>query len=232
MAFPRQNAETGWAYRGSQRHVQAYVNSPHLRVSLEDAIRASFDRLSSTTFDWKCPLQKCRYEELDDNTLLPAIGHERLVAILPTFWPRGGPSWDAVATAERSGEEGAVVLIEAKANLAEFNRGHRRAKRRASRELIDQSLAWARKKLGATGTAEAWIGADYQLANRLTWTLWLREANVDAVFVHLFFENDCSYRPISGNALRARAAEARKTLGVPQSEVEEWAANVVMPAVA
>ena len=44
---------TGWAYAGSQRHIQAYVNTPALRAPLDDALRNALPTLADAAFEWR-----------------------------------------------------------------------------------------------------------------------------------------------------------------------------------
>jgi hypothetical protein len=47
----RQNPQTGYAYKGSQRQIQAHVNQPQLTPVLEAAAVAALPGLAGCTFD-------------------------------------------------------------------------------------------------------------------------------------------------------------------------------------
>jgi hypothetical protein len=94
--------------------------------------------------------------------------------------------------------------------------------------LIDAALSSTIEKLGATADLRSWKGPYYQLANRLAWTVWLRQHDVDAVFTHVLFEGDSTHVSASAEELY-RAVEAAH-LGLGLAEIPEWAATVVLPA--
>ena len=95
---------------------------------------------------------------------------------------------------------------------------------------IDAALDQARTTLGATGAPAAWTGRYYQLANRIAWTLWLRDHHVDAVFAHVLFEQDNSHQPTTAHELTAAIEAAHDELGIPPEAVAGWATTVVLPA--
>jgi hypothetical protein len=81
---------------------------------------------------------------------------------------------------------GAVILIEAKANLPELVSPATQA-RPASAQRIAASLAEAKSAFGAPPTAD-WMGAYYQYTNRLAHLYLLRECNgIDAYLVFIYF---------------------------------------------
>lgn len=228
---PRQNPATGWAFAGSQRHIQAYVNTPPLTARLNEALVGAFPVLSDSTIDWRAPLADAHYAEPRDTTFWPAIEQPELAAVARGWWPaRGGPSWDAVAIARSNNGDNVVVLAEAKANVPEFGDAPCTATSRRSIDTINAALNDARRALNASAPLNAWVGSYYQLANRLTWTLWLRAHGVDTVFVHLLFEHDRSRIATPESELRAGAHAAHAALGLPADALDGWAATVVLPA--
>lgn len=221
---------TGWAYAGSQRHIQAYVNTPALRALLDDALRHALPTLADAAFEWRSPLAGDAYAEPRDATFWPAIDQPQLAERCAAWWPaRGGPSWDAIALAHRPNAAPAVVLVEAKANVPELTGGDLAATSSVSLAAIRSALNEARERLGATGDVEAWTGPYYQLANRLAWTMWLRAHDVDAVFAHVLFEHDRSHQAASADELTAAVHAAHAMLGVPDRAIAGWATTVVLP---
>lgn len=222
---------TGWAYAGSQRHIQAYVNTPALRILLDDALRHALPTLTDAALEWRSPLAGDGYAEPRDATFWPAIDQPQLAEPCAAWWPaRGGPSWDAIALARRPDGGRVVVLVEAKANVPELTGGDLAATSPVSLEAIRSALNDARERLGATADLVAWTGPYYQLANRLAWTIWLRGHDIDAVFVHILFEGDRSHQAASADELTAAAHAAHAALGVPDRALAEWATTVVLPA--
>jgi hypothetical protein len=227
---PRQNS-LGSAYAGSQRHIQAYVNTPSLARLLDHELSSALAILQGSTIEWRAPLATKRYAEPHDATFWRAIGHSELAAKAAQWWPaRGGPSWDAIGLAHRPGSSPVVVLVEAKANVSEVKGSALAATSPRSISTIKAALDQARTTLVATGAPAAWTGQYYQLANRIAWTLWLREQHVDAVFAHVLFEHDHSHQPTAARELTAAIGVAHDTLGIPPAAVAGWATTVVLPA--
>jgi hypothetical protein len=71
---------------------------------------------------WVSPLAQDNYTEYRDPDFVRAVGLGAFVSELATFWPSGGPSWDALAIISDS--EGklrpGVILVEAKSHIPEI----------------------------------------------------------------------------------------------------------------
>lgn len=65
--------------------------------------------------NWRSPLAADDYAEYRDDTFLELLGIGDRCS-LDSFWPRGGPQWDALGIAEG----GDLVLVEAKAHVNEL----------------------------------------------------------------------------------------------------------------
>jgi hypothetical protein len=228
----RRQHSSGWAYAGSQRHVQAYVNTSVLTELLNDALRNEFPSLVDAEIEWRSPLASTGYVEYQDRSFWSAVDCGALAPLAAAWWPtRGGPVWDALAVGKRTDGSKVVVLVEAKANAPEFQAGGCGAAHPRSIAMIHAALSAARERLRATGTSEVWHGTYYQLANRLAWTLWLRQQGVDAVFAHVLFASDFSHVPTDGEELLKALRAGYDTLGVDHTAVREWAATIVLPAI-
>jgi hypothetical protein len=134
----------------------------------------------------------------------------------------------AIALARDGLEPASVVLVEAKANVAEFTAGPLSAKSEASVTMIHAALDGARAALRASEPLDAWTGAHYQLANRIAWTRWLREAGIGAVFAYVLFHGDRSHIPTPRSELLAAASSGFAALGLP--DAAEWYGIVTLPA--
>lgn len=229
-ARPRVKSATGWAFAGSQRHIQAYVNTGGLTAVLDAAIRNELPAVDATDLEWRAPLAEHRYAEPRDATFWPVIERPELASVARGWWPSGGPSWDAIAIARRPNRTDTLILIEAKANVPEFGGAPCAATSERSIMKITAAMTAVHAALGARGPATVWLGPYYQLANRLTWTHWLRARGVDAVFVHLLFHGDRSHIPTSKEALLQAATDAHRALGVPRDSLAGWAATIPLPA--
>ena len=97
--------ENGRAFKGSQAHVQTYVN--RRPQELDEAIRAQAPELRGSRITWRAPLERHRFVEPRDEEFLRLLGLEQLATSLKTFWPKGGPVWDALSTVQlRDGAHG------------------------------------------------------------------------------------------------------------------------------
>lgn len=222
---------TSWAYAGSQRQIQAYVNNPSLTTLLDDRIRETLPSLQGSELDWQAPLAKDRYAEPQDETFWPAIGRPDLAERFSSWWPRrGGPAWDAIALARRDREDPTIVLVEAKAHPAEFLGVGLGATSDDSIARIEAALDNCRVSLGSTVPLSAWTAQHYQLANRLAWAHKLRENGAAAMFLYVGFTNDLSNVPATAEELRAAAKAAHQALGLAPSAIQGWAATAILPA--
>lgn len=224
----RVNPSSGWAYAGSQRHIQAYVNTPAITNAMNRELTATFGPLAGTTITWRAPLADDRYDEPCDETFWAAIGHPELAIPAATWWPTRGPSWDAVALAHPPTGEPLVLLIEAKANLPEFTAGSFGAKNPVSVRMIQSALEHTRARLHATAPLDTWMGPHYQLANRLTWAHWLRANGVTTLFGYIVFFDDRSHVATSREDLLTEANAGFTSLGL--SHPTDWYATVALPA--
>ncbi len=92
--------ELGRAYAGSQLQIQIYVNRWSEELS-QKLIQGLPDlALLYSRLNWVSPLEKDRFVEYQDRTLLKACGFKHLFAELKAFWPCGGPAWDALVSIE------------------------------------------------------------------------------------------------------------------------------------
>jgi hypothetical protein len=183
--------DSGRAYAGSQLQIQIYVNrrldelSRHvLRALPSVASRGAHIR-------WVSPLESDRFTEYQDQAFLRAVGLEHLAVALRTFWPRGGPVWDALAVVETARTPGwrGVLLVEAKSHVREVYGGGCKASER-SRKAIEAALELTKRWLGASPDSD-WTGALYQSANRLAHLYFFREvAKVPAWLVNIYFFDD------------------------------------------
>jgi hypothetical protein len=148
--------------KGSQRWIQALVNE-HPQV-----LNAS---VGITDITWLSPLASDKYAEYRDAAFLERLDLGSLRPALESFWPAGGPQWDALGRAQT----GEVILLEAKAHVPEMLSPPSQA--------VDESLTLIRKSLLETsialGTAPGldWSIRFYQYTNRLAHAHFLQNLN-------------------------------------------------------
>ncbi|MDF1853839.1 hypothetical protein [Pseudooceanicola sp.] len=132
---------------------------------------------------WVSPIATDDFAEYRDAAFLDRLGLASHRDALADFWPKRGPQWDALGVAGT-----AVVLVEAKAHLREFNTPPSQAAE-VSRRRIATAFDQVRAALHVTSGAD-WAEANYQFANRLAHLWWLRDRGVDAHLLFVGFLND------------------------------------------
>ena len=184
--------DSGRAYAGSQLQIQIYVNR-----RTDELSQNVFDALSSIAslnpkLGWVSPLKNEKFVEYQDRAFLKAVGFEHLADDLKEFWPRGGPSWDALAVLEfpEGLDSKGVLLVEAKSHPPEIYGSGLQAKSSKSKTKIEMALnntkKWLRIEEGVS-----WTGPLYQSANRLAHLYFFREVvKVPTWLVNIYFLND------------------------------------------
>lgn len=199
--------------------VQLYVNEPHLREVLEGALLRELDlRSLRPSFEWASPLQARRYAEFNDAAFLRAVGLDELVPELFSFWPRGGPHWDALARMTLVDGTTGVLLVEAKSYPKELrDKKGCGATSEQSREQIREALLRTQKWLSVDVPVDVWMGPLYQTANRFAFLRWLYERlGGRAWLVHLLFTDDPTHVAASEDEWRRELRKAEVELGLTQ----------------
>jgi hypothetical protein len=160
--------------KGSQRWIQWFVN--HAPEVLNEQIALG-------AIDWRSPLAADEYAEYRDEAFLRVLGIDERCS-LDSFWPRGGPQWDALGIAE-SGE---LLLVEAKAHVNELYSPATGASA-SSLPLIRTSLAQTAAAIGVPSGYD-WSKQFYQYANRLAHGHFLNANRIAAKMVFLYFTGD------------------------------------------
>lgn len=193
--------------RGSLKWIQRVVSE---RVAvLNDAICTAGCLQRAENITWVSPRQKDDWAEYRDGDFLERVGRTELRPALADFWPRGGPQWDALGT----GSMGTVLLVEAKAHLPELTSSCQASD--ASLAVIMRALDSTKKALGVPLEAD-WLCGYYQYANRLAHLHFLRENQVPAALVFVYFTNDEDMRgPRSSDEWSEGLRGAYKHLGLP-----------------
>ena len=173
----------GQQLHGSQRWLQVAVNRG--AEIIDGAMADAAGLAPSETVRWDSPLESDGFREYRDQEFLDRLKVRPAFRGLSDFWPHGGPRWDALG--RTSG--GRRLLVEAKANIREFNSDPSRAGS-ASLTKIRAALAETKDFLGVRSETD-WTRCFYQYANRIAHLYLLRELNgVDAVLVFVYFLGD------------------------------------------
>ena len=177
---------SGRANKGSRYYLQNLVNDSS--ESLNWSILSKNPLLSNYHSDephWVSPLARHNYCEYRDGEFLRSVVLSPMKPDLSKFWPRLGPSWDALATVAGNGDSHGVILLEAKSHFKELGAKACGAKGN-SLEKIRGSLSVVKHALGVKESAN-WLGNYYQYVNRVAHLYWLNMAGVPAWLVFLYF---------------------------------------------
>ena len=198
------------ALRGSQRWLQLAVNRcPDV---IDDAISGSMGLDQHEKIEWLSPLESEDFIEYRDQAFLERLGITPRHKQLSDFWPARGPVWDGLARTSA----GCSLLIEAKANIPEFDSSPTRASAR-SLTKIEEALEETRTFMRVTKATD-WTRCFFQYANRLAHIYFLKELNgVDAALVFVYFTGDTTVsgvNPVSREGWEAAIELATNHLGV------------------
>lgn len=170
-----------YAEKGSRRWLQVAVNQAPETIS--GPLRAALALPADAPVTWLSPLAAERFVEYRDQAWVDRLGLALARRPLADFWPFGGPVWDGLA---RAGDT--VLLVEAKAHIAELLSSPVRASNPGARERILASLGDVQASL--TRGRLSWNGPFYQYANRVAHLHFLREENgIDAHLVYVYCLN-------------------------------------------
>ncbi len=181
--------------------------------------------LAGRPLKWVSPLRATNYAEYWDTAFLRALGLEEYAPALRDFWPRGGPHWDGLAQTA----DGAVVLVEAKANVREMVTFCRASSPRSLAQIsaaLDATQSWL-----AASPQHDWLNTYYQIANRLAHLYFLKElAGVEAYLVFLYMIDDPTHIATSRAEWDGALAEAWTSLGVKPARLHGLMADLFVEA--
>lgn len=187
--------------KGSQRWIQWFVNQ-----APDELDRA----IGLGAIDWRSPLADDEYAEYRDESFLTRLDITLPIRPLSTFWPRGGPQWDALGRSQ----SGTVILVEAKAHLNELYSPPSAASE-PSLAMIRESLAETATALGV-GSGFDWSKQFYQYANRIAHARFLEANGVPTRLVFVYFMGDPEVRgPVLRTEWDAAIATVHNALGLP-----------------
>ncbi len=215
--MPSRVDEFGNAFAGSQLQIQTYVN--RRRVELDAAICAAFPELQlrGASIEWVSPIEQDRFAEYQDSEFLSRLGLTELGGELASFWPQGGPRWDALAKIQFRDEMACgVLLLEAKSYPGEMI-GNGCLATEPSLTRISASIEKARLWVGAEGGD--WMGQYYQFGNRLAHLYFLREVcGIPTWLINICFFDD-PHKPTRELVWRDALEYPMKALGLVHREI-------------
>jgi hypothetical protein len=219
----------GRAYAGSQLQIQIFVNrhADELSQCLLEALPSLAE--GNPRIRWVSPLESDGFVEYQDEAFLSAVGYGHATESLYEFWPKGGPSWDALGIADLGGDAGntGIIMVEAKSHPPEvYGKGCRASRR--SRAKIESALLETKRWLGVREDAD-WTGPLYQCANRLAHLYFFTQTmGVPAWLSNVYFVSD-PYLPTSVDEWRVALRQVKEEMGLSDITVPH-AANVFLDA--
>ncbi len=219
--FIQQRVPQQLGSRGSLKWIQRAIEPDP--SALDRSLRTAIGEKPEWTVEWISPRKHDQWAEYRDAGFLVHLDRRELIPSLKTFWPPGGPQWDALG----KGSGGEVVLVEAKAHFAEMSSDCGAGEK--SRVLIDKALSYTKSNLGAPASAD-WSRQYYQYANRLAHVTFLREQGVKAWLVFLYFYGDTDMGgPASASEWEERLTKVHDHLGLRGDLLDKGVVNVFLP---
>jgi len=219
----------GRAFAGSQLQIQIYVNR---RVDeLDKSILAALPALASGSprITWVSPIESRSFIEYQDDDFLEALGMTDRLPALKGFWPRGGPTWDGLASLqlEHGPQRNGVLLVEGKSHVPEvYGPGCQASPE--SRAKISKALSVAKRWLQVPDEFD-WLGPLYQSANRLAHLYFFREVlQVPAWLVNVCFLDD-PHSPTSRQQWQEGLRRIKAELGLSGKMAPNYT-DVLLPA--
>ena len=164
--------------------------------------------------------------------------YEALSQKWPGFWPVRGPraqNWDGIF---RVGNK--WYFVEAKAHLTELESTHRAISEKSENTILN-SMDKTAKWLNSSKNGEDWLRSPYyQFANRLAFCRFLRENDIEAYVVNVFFLNGYekpkgSRRVLAQNQSVTDASDWKAAidaeiadLGVTEDSLKDISYNVIV----
>jgi hypothetical protein len=212
--FPQPKAK-----KGSQRWFQKLVNDkPEI---LNSRIRSALNLSEEEHVEWRSPLKSDYYAEYRDDAFLNLLNVKLEKIPLSQFWPKGGPQWDALGKSA----SGKLFLVEAKSHIGELISSIG-AKDDNSVRRIRRSLEETKSSLGSNAKVD-WSRGFYQYANRLAHLYLLRQNDLPAYLVFVYFLNDSEMAgPATIDQWKGAIELLHTYLGITRHKLHKYTADV------
>lgn len=174
------------------------------------------------SIDWRSPRRNDDFAEYRDEGFLDLLGLGEHREKLASFWPKGGPNWDALGI---DTSKPSFFLVEAKANIPEVIT-ECKAKDPTSIHQIKSSLHRTQAFLG-NNSQIPWEKGFYQYANRIAHLYFMREiVGVDAFLIFVHFLNDKNHIPTSQVEWDGALALQLKLMGLSRHILQRFILEV------
>lgn len=205
--------------KGSKKWIQKLINE---RAEILNHIIAARLKLPDhERICWFSPLKKDKYAEYSDQESLDLLRVRLKKIALADFWPDNGPQWDALGRSD----SGKVFLVEAKSHIGELSSSIG-AKDKDSVQRILQSLGETKNSLNSNAKND-WSRGFYQYANRLAHLHLLRQNDVPAYLVFVYFLNDLEMAgPTTIDEWKGAVGLLRTCLGIRRHKLQKYVLDV------
>lgn len=207
------------AEKGSQKRMQRLVNEMPDLLNLQ--IREKLNLSEEEDIQWLSPLKDDDYAEYRDQAFINLLGVELKKVPLADFWPKGGPQWDALGKSD----SGKLFLVEAKSHISELSSSIG-AKDENSVRRIRRSLEETKDFLNLNVEVD-WSRGFYQYANRLAHLYLLRQNDLPAYLVFVYFLNDSEMAgPATIDQWKGAIELLHAYLGITRHKLRKYTADV------
>jgi hypothetical protein len=205
--------------KGSKKWIQKLVNEkPEL---LSSRIAEELKLPESECIRWLSPLKNDEYAEYSDWGSLNLLGVSLEKRPLADFWPENGPQWDALGKSD----SGKLFLVEAKSHISELSSSIG-AKAENSVRRIRRSLEETKGFLNSNAEVD-WSRGFYQYANRLAHLYLLRQNDLPAYLVFVYFLNDFEMAgPATIDQWKGVIELLHTYLGITRHKLQKYTADV------
>ena len=205
--------------KGSKKWIQRLINeNPEL---LNSEIRNKLSLPSNEEIYWLSPLKKDGYAEYSNQDFVDLLGIELKKVPLTDFWPERGPHWDALGKSI----SGKLFLVEAKSHIGELV-STMEATDEDSVRKIRRSLGRTRNFLNPNAETD-WSCGFYQYTNRLAHLYLLRNNQLPAYLVFVYFVNDSDMNgPKKVEEWEGATKLLHSYLGIGRHKLKKFVADV------
>jgi len=205
--------------KGSKKWVQKLINEkPEL---LSSRIAEELRLPENERIRWLSPLKNDDYAEYSDKESLDLLGVSLKKRRLADFWPENGPQWDALGKSD----SGKLFLVEAKSHVGELISSIR-ARDENSVRKIRRSLEETKTFLNSNAEVD-WSRGFYQYSNRLAHLYLLRQNDLSAYLIFVYFVNDSEMAgPTTIDQWKGAIELLHSFLGIRRQKLKKFAIDV------
>jgi hypothetical protein len=205
--------------KGSQKWIRKLVNEE--QEILNSRIRKNLSLPNDERIEWLSPLKNEGYKEYRDEAFLEKLRVNLEKVPLSQFWPKGGPQWDALGKSS----SGKLFLVEAKSHISELI-STLRAEDKNSIGKIQKSLEETKGYLNSKSEFN-WSKCFYQYTNRLAHLYLLRNNELPAYLVFVYFINDLEMKgPTTIDEWEGAIKLLHSCLGIGRHRLREFVTDV------